>query len=98
MHEIEPTRESGRIPRVAAVVTAYYENSHADVIVGRVLAGYTLDGQGERPRLQLASLYTDQVPANDLSRELAKQYGFPIYETVSDTLTLGTGRLAVDSA
>lgn len=81
---------------VAAVVTTYSHNSHADVIVSRLLEGYTLNDQGERPNLKLVSLYTDQVPETDKSRKLAAQYGFKIYDTVSDALTLGTGKLAVE--
>lgn len=84
------------LPRIAAVVTEYRHNSHADVIVGRLLQGYTLDGKGEFPRLKLVSLYTDQVPANDTSRPLAREYGFRLSDTVADALTLGSGRLAVD--
>lgn len=83
-------------PRVAAIVTEYRPNSHADVIVGRLIEGYDLDGEGEFPRLELASLYTDQVPANDISRRLAREHGFPIHETVAEALVLGTGKLAVD--
>ncbi|HEV3341638.1 MAG TPA: hypothetical protein VG125_14830, partial [Pirellulales bacterium] len=81
---------------IAAVVTAYFHNSHADVIVGRLIEGYTLDGRDERPNLKLVSLYTDQVPAGDESRQLAAQHGFRICPSVTDALTLGTGRLAVD--
>ncbi len=84
------------VPRIAAVVTTYYHNSHADVIVSRLLQTDTLDGNGRRPKLQLVSLYTDQVPANDKSRALAKEFGFPIYDNVAAALTLGTGELAVD--
>ena len=29
--------------KIAAVVTAYYHNSHADVIVSRLVQGYNLD-------------------------------------------------------
>ena len=46
--------------------------------------------------LKLASLYTDQRPANDTSRLLAAACRFPVYDTIADTLTLGTGKLAVD--
>ena len=46
--------------RIAAIVTEYRHNSHADVIVSRILESYTLDGKGEYPNLKLASLYTDQ--------------------------------------
>jgi hypothetical protein len=81
---------------VAGIVTTYHHNSHADVIVGRLIEGYTLNGQGERPNLGLVSLYTDQVPTNDKSRTLAKEHGFKICDNVADALTLGTGKLAVD--
>ena len=82
--------------RIAAVVTEYRHNSHADVIVSRLLLTHTLDGKGERPNLKLVSLYTDQVPKNDTSRKWAKQFKVPIFKTVEETLTLGTGKLAVD--
>jgi hypothetical protein len=85
-----------KLPRIAAVVTEYRHNSHADVIVSRLFQTETLDGQGRRPDLQLASLYTDQVPTNDTSRKFAEQYGFPIHDTVAGALTLGTDELAVD--
>jgi hypothetical protein len=83
-------------PRIAVITTAYYHNSHADVIATRMLKGYTLDGKGAFPKLMLASLYTDQVPENDISRRLAQEYKFPIYESVADALTLKSGKLAVD--
>jgi len=83
-------------PKVAVIATAYYHNSHADVIATRLLKTNTLDGKGRRPKLRMASLYTDQVPENDISRRLQKEHGFPIYENVADALTLGTGKLAVD--
>ena len=82
--------------RVAAVVTEYRHNVHADVIVSRLLQTDTLDGQGRFPKMKLIALYTDQVPKNDTSRKLSQQHGFPIYKTVSDALTLGSGKLAVD--
>ena len=82
--------------KVAAVVTVYHHNSHADVIVSRMLQTMTLDGKGEKAKLELASLYTDQVPDRDTSRNLATEYGVPIHDTVEDALTLGTGKLAVD--
>jgi hypothetical protein len=82
--------------RIAAVVTEYRDNSHADVIVGRLLDTHTLDGQGRVSPLKLLSLYTDQVPENDLSRSLAQTHQFKIYPTVAETLTLGGDQLAVD--
>src|SRR5690242_4140444 len=86
-----PRRE--RLP-VAAVVTQYRRDSHADVILGKLLDGYQHDG-GEGPALRLASLYVDQVPAADLSRDLAKRHDFRLAGSIEDALTLGTGRVAV---
>jgi hypothetical protein len=82
--------------RVAAVVTEYRHNSHADVIVSRLLLTDMLDGTGRDSPLKLASLYTDQRPPNDISRLLAASHRFPVKSSISDALTLGTGKLAVD--
>lgn len=82
--------------RIAAVVTVYKRNSHADVIVGRVLEGFTLDGKGERPNLKLVSLYVDQTPQGDLSKPQADKHKFLLAKTVEQALTLGTVKLAVD--
>lgn len=90
--------QDGTVPpkRVAAIVTHYTHNSHADVIVSRLLQGYNLDFQEPRPNLRLVSLYTDQVPAGDMSRKLSREYGFPIYPTIAETLMCGGSDLAVD--
>ena len=79
---------------VAAVVTAYYNASHADVIVGKILDGFEQNG-GPGPDLRLVSLYTDQVPNSDISRDLAKKYGFRICSSIDDALTLGTDQIQV---
>jgi hypothetical protein len=82
--------------RVAAVVTEYRHNSHADVIVSRLLLTDMLDGTGRDSPLKLVSLYTDQRPPTDISRLLSASHRFPIKTSIAGTLTLGTGRLAVD--
>lgn len=87
---------ASRRKRVAAIVTVYHQNSHADVIVSRLFQTDTLDGKGRRSPLDLAGIYVDQFPANDKCRTLAKQYGFPIFATPQEALTLGGEDLAVD--
>ncbi|MBM3824246.1 MAG: hypothetical protein FJ404_15385 [Verrucomicrobia bacterium] len=82
--------------RVAGLTTVYRHNSHADVILSRLLLTDTLDGKGKNSPLQLVSLYTDQRPPNDTSRLLAASHRFPIYTNIADALTLDTGNLAVD--
>ncbi len=81
---------------VAAIVTTYYPDSHADVTVTKLLEGYEYAGQWRRPRLRVVSMFTDQVPENDLSREMAARHNVAIYPTVEQSLCLGTNQLAVD--
>src|SRR2546428_3410414 len=89
---------AGPLPakKMAAIVTVYHHNSHADLIVSRLLQTDTLDGKGKESPLKLASLYTDQKTEKDISRLLAASHRFRISESIEDALTLGTGRLAVD--
>jgi hypothetical protein len=81
--------------KVAAIVTVYTRWSHADVIVGKILEGYNHDG-GAGPNMKLVSMYVDQTPAKDLSRDLAKKHGFTLYPTIEAALTLGGDKLAVE--
>ena len=82
--------------KIAAIVTIYTHNSHADMIVSRLLLTDTLDGKGKDSPFKLASLYTDQKPEKDISRLLAASHRFRRSDSIEDALTLGTGRLAVD--
>lgn len=79
---------------VAAVITQYWEYSHADVIIGKILEGWQQKG-GVGPDLEIVSLYVDQFPEKDLSRNLAKKYGFRIARTIDEAVTLGTNRVPV---
>ena len=55
-----------RAKDVAAIVTLYTHNSHADVIVSRIVQGFNLDGNPPFPNLKLVSLYMDQVAPKDM--------------------------------
>lgn len=87
---------SGPPKKIAAIITEYWAGSHADVVVGKYLEGYNQDDRPPYPRSKIASIFTEHVPKNDMSRERAKKYNVPILRTVYDALTLGTGKLAVD--
>jgi hypothetical protein len=82
--------------RVAAVTTVYTHNSHADVILSRLLQGENLDFKSRRPDLELVSLYVDQFPETDMSRRLQREHGFRLTASIGEALTLGGDRLAVD--
>lgn len=85
-----------RRPRVAAVITEFRRNSHAEVIVGRMLRGYHYEGRRCEPRVEVVSMYTDQVPDNDMSRDMAAAHGVRIFPTVARALTMDGSGLAVD--
>jgi len=86
-----------RRPKVAAIVTEFRHSSHADVICTRLLDGYYPNGRRQEPRTDLVSMWTDQVPPDDMSRGLAHRNRFTLYPTIADALTLGGDALAVDA-
>ena len=80
---------------VAAIITEYRNNSHADVIVGKILDGFHQDG-GPGPDLKLASMFLDQFPESDMAREKAKQHQVPIFKNIEQAITLDQDKVAVD--
>ena len=82
---------------VAAIVTEFRHRSHADVICTRIFDGYYPNGKVQEPRTQIVSMYADQIPLGDMSRPLARRYGYDMYSTVAEALTRGSGELAVDA-
>nr|MBI1231639.1 hypothetical protein [Cytophagales bacterium] len=82
--------------RIAAILTEYRPNSHADVIVGKYLEGFNQDQNPPYPTSKIVSMFTEQVPENDMSRAMAAKYNVPIYRTVAEALTLGGDDLEVD--
>ena len=84
-------------PRLAAITTRFFKYSHTQHIVDRFLDGYGWNGTHHHPEMDLASLYVDQVGADDLSRERAARHpAMKIYPTIREALTLGGDKLAVD--
>lgn len=92
----DANEEKSKRPRIAAVVTEYRENSHADVIVTKLLEGCKTLDLDYKPGVEVASLYLDQVPYNDIGRETAERHKVPIFSSIGAALTLGGDRLAVD--
>ncbi|HEV3443872.1 MAG TPA: hypothetical protein VG099_04470 [Gemmataceae bacterium] len=90
----KPSRE-GRKP-IAVITTVYRPLSHADHIAGRFIQGYPRDGRFHVPKSYVRSLHVDQVPDNDLSRAMARDFDFRLTRSVADALMDGTDKLAVD--
>jgi len=84
-------------PQIAALVTEYRQYSHGQNIVDRFLEGYGWESRWHRPKMDVVSLYVDQFPESDLSRErVARHPGLKLYPTIAEALTRGGSRLAVD--
>ncbi len=92
-----PQLANNQPKRIAAILTEYRPGSHADVIVGKYLEGYNQDQMAPYPESKIVSIFTEQLPENDMSRPLAKKYNIPIFRTVADALTMGGDSLAVDA-
>jgi len=83
--------DAAQRPRVAAIITEYRLDSHADVIIGRLLAGYEYNGRHQTPQVEVLSMYTDQVPSSDMSRAMAVKHGVKICPTVREALASNEG-------
>src|SRR5262249_14822437 len=86
--------EPGSIP-VAAVITLWRHNSHADVFLGRLLEPEAW-GHTNRFALNLVAVYADQFPVEgDLCRELCRKHNVPIFPTLRGAIGVGSQRVAV---
>ena len=82
--------------RIAALTTTYHVRSHADDVITRFLEGYWINDRYYAPSFEVVSLYMDQVHPADIGYRLAGAYNFPVVRSISEALTLSTGKLAVD--
>lgn len=85
-----------RRPRIALLGTVVRQHSHAQHFLDRLSLGYTWNGRWQDPRVEIASVYIDQFPSDDLGRSRTRKYGLKTFPSVADALTLGSGTLAVD--
>ena len=83
--------------RIAAIVTTFFANSHAGVLVSKFLLGFPTDEGLIAGRTRVVSLYIDQIHSNDIGRQLAHQFDIPLYESIRAALTLEGHELAVDA-
>jgi len=82
--------------KIAFLCSTIFCHSHAQHFLDRLCLGYGWQGAWQNPRIDVASIYIDQFPEEDLGRNRIKRYGLKQYSNIADALTLGTGKLAVD--
>lgn len=82
--------------RLAAIAASYTMHSSADNLITRILQGYWINDDFHPPACDVASLYLHHTGASDVGRRIAAAFGVQVTPSVSEALTLGTGKLAVD--
>ena len=92
----EVLRKSSRPKRIAILATEVRKYSHAQHFIDRFLEGYGWHGRHHRPPMELASIYVDQFPEDDLTRDRVRRHRVKVFPTVAEALTLGRAKLAVD--
>ena len=84
-------------PRIACIVTYWAApGSHADWIITKLLDGYWWQSAHNPSRVDIVSVYIHQFRDSELGQKVCKSKGIPIFNRVSEALTLGGKELAVD--
>ncbi len=83
-------------PKVAVITTIFFPDSHADVIATRLIKGYEWEGEMVEPRVEVASIYIEQVGEDDMGVELIDTHGVPRFDTVPEAIAVGGSGVNVD--
>ena len=89
--------ETGKRPRVAAIYTSFTYRSHAHVLLENFLEPYLFCGKKTDPGVEVVSLYRDQQPDGDMTDQISKKYGIPVFKTIREAVCVGGDTLAVDA-
>ncbi|MES3019250.1 MAG: hypothetical protein V4721_15800 [Bacteroidota bacterium] len=85
------------IKKIAFITHIYRNSAHADVIGTKLFLGIPADEGMITPQMKIASVYIEQIGANDTGVRIAKMNDTPVYATVEEVLMLGGDKLAVDA-
>ena len=80
-----------RRKKIAAIVTTYFPESHANLIVTKFLAGFPTEEGVIEPRVDIVSMYIDQLHGGDVGMATAREYGVEVYPSIRAALTLKRG-------
>ncbi len=84
-------------PRVAAIYTELRFRSHAYNILENFFLPYMFCGELVDPGCEVVSLYADQFPQDDMTREASKRLNVPLFKTIDEALCVGGKSLDVDA-
>ncbi|MFN0166114.1 MAG: hypothetical protein ACKV22_06755, partial [Bryobacteraceae bacterium] len=84
-----------RRTRIAAIITVYFRNSHADVFIGNFLRGYHWEGKHHDSELEIAAAYLEQTPSTDIGLAELSKYHVPRKPTVREAIVPGVRGVAL---
>jgi hypothetical protein len=83
-------------PRVAVITTAYFPDSHADVVATRLIKGYEWNGEHVDSRVEVVSFYLEQIDERDIGVAITDEHNIPRYPTVAEAISRGGTGVNVD--
>lgn len=84
-------------PRVAALFTELRFRSHAFNILENFFEPYLFRGKLVEPGVEVVSMYADQFPKDDLTRDVSKRFGVPLFGSIDQAMCVGGKSLGVDA-
>ena len=73
--------------KIAAIVTTFFPGSHADRLVSRFVKGFPTPSGVIAPKVDVVSMYIDQVHPRDIGVELARDHGIELFPSIRSALT-----------
>ena len=80
---------------IAAIVTEWRKNSHADVILSRICDPAAW-GHKQPFEMNLVSMYVEHFPENDFARDKAKAHKIAMHKDITSAIADGGRQVAVD--
>jgi hypothetical protein len=91
---VSGAEEKPRI-KVAAIFTELRHRSHAYNFLMNMMGRCLFRGEWRDLGLDVVSFFADQFPANDMTRDVSKQFRVPLFKTIDEALCVGGKELAV---
>ncbi len=82
--------------KIAFLGTTVFKHSHSQHFLDRFALGYSMGGVWNEPQIDIASVYIDQFNEGDIGKQRISKYGLKQFPTITEALTLGGDKLAVD--
>ena len=78
-------------PKIAAIVTTYFQNSHADLIISKFAGGFPSEDGLILPDVKIVSMYMDQLHNKDVGMQIARDNDIEVFPSIRAALTLERG-------